>query len=196
MSTETIFRLLAFLFLFGGFAISGYFRNQADKKGGNLGSEGQYLLILLRLLALVVIIPLILYLIQPEWVIWARLELPLWMRWGATAVCLLMLPCFYWLFSSIQNNISPTQATRQGHQLVTQGPYRWIRHPLYTFGLIFYLALSLMTGLWTIPVGMILPMGILFSRTNKEEANLIDQFGDEYRQYMARTGRYFPKFNS
>jgi len=42
-------------------------------------------------------------------------------------------------------------------------------------------------------VGMITPLFILLLRTSKEEARLIETFGDEYREYMQRTGRFLPR---
>ena len=53
--------------------------------------------------------------------------------------------------------------------------------------------LTLITSLWWLGVGMITPLFILLLRTSKEEARLIETFGDEYREYMKRTGRFFPR---
>ena len=51
----------------------------------------------------------------------------------------------YWLFSSIGTGITPTSATRSEHKLVTRGPYRWVRHPLYTVGSTVFVAFGLIT---------------------------------------------------
>jgi protein-S-isoprenylcysteine O-methyltransferase Ste14 len=194
MNPELLFRLLAGLFLVSAFAISIYFRHKAERQGGRKAStEGQSLLIGLRLLGLLTLLPLFGYLVNPAWVAPLRMAVPEPLRWGAAAVAMLMIPALYWLFSSIGNNISPTQTTRQGHQLITDGPYRYIRHPLYTFGALFFLALALLTGLWWLGLGLVAALVILAWRTPREEAHLLATFGDEYRQYMARTGRYFPR---
>jgi len=66
---------------------------------------------------------------------------------------------------------------------------------LYTFGTIFFLALALLSGVWWLGVGMLVSFAILFWRTGREEANLLKRFGDEYRTYMQRTGRYLPRWN-
>ncbi len=191
---EPAFRLVTLLLLIAAFGISAYFRRKADREAGELDkSEGQGLLVFLRLLALLILLPVLLYLIQPAWVAWARLPLPDWLRWTAAGVAAIMVPAFYWLFTSIGTNISPTQATRVGHRLVTAGPYRYIRHPLYTFGLIFFLALAVLTAVWTLAAGLLLVFPLLLWRTPREEARLIDEFGDDYRAYMRRTGRYLPR---
>ncbi len=194
MNNEQLFRLITVVVLVSALSISGYYRRKAERQGGKLDkSQGQGLLVVLRLIALVGVLPLIGYLINPAWVAWARFELPDWVRWIAAFCGLSMIPAIYWLFSTIGNNISPTQATRQNHQLVTSGPYRWIRHPLYTFGGIALAALTGLTTLWWLGIVWVLGMSVLLWRTGREEANLIARFGDEYRQYMQRTGRYWPK---
>jgi protein-S-isoprenylcysteine O-methyltransferase Ste14 len=194
MNTELIFRGITAVLLISAFAISVYFRHQAERQGGRKASrEGQGLLIWLRLLGLVTLLPLFGYLVYPAWVNGVRVAVPEPLRWAAAGCAALMIPAFYWLFATIGTNISPTQTTRQGHQLVTTGPYRYIRHPLYTFGMIFFLALAVLTGLWWIGVGLVIVLTILAWRTPREEAHLLATFGEEYRHYMARTGRYLPR---
>ena len=124
---------------------------------------------------------------------WARFPLPGWARWLAALVALAAIPMFYWILVSLGVNISPTQATRQNHTLVTHGPYRWVRHPLYSTGLIFCISLTLLTAVWWVAVWGLLPFILLLLRTSQEEARLIDAFGNEYRDYMQRTGRFLPR---
>ncbi len=194
MSNEIPFRLITVLLLGAALSISIYFRSRAEREGGRMRtSEGRGLVVVLRLLGLLVILPLFGYVINPAWVAWARFDLPDWARWLAALIAFATLPVFYWIFASIGNNISPTQATRENHQLVTHGPYHWVRHPLYSTGFVMVVCLTLITSLWWLGVGMLTPLGILLLRTSKEEARLIETFGDEYREYMQRTGRFFPR---
>lgn len=193
MNTETVFRLITLVVLVSAVSIGSYFRRKADHEGGRMKTrEGQGLVTVLRLLGLVVILPLCGYLINPAWVAWARFALPEWIRWLAALVAIALLPLLYWVFASIGNNISPTQTTRQNHHLVTHGPYRFVRHPLYTFGFLLAVALLLVTSLWWL-ASMLIPLGILLWRTSTEEARLIETFGDEYRAYIQRTGQFFPR---
>jgi len=194
MNTETIFRLVTFFLLVSALSIGGYFRRKADREGGQMKtSEGRGLVVVLRLMSLIVILPLFIYLLNPDWVAWARFSIPEWIRWLATLVAVAVIPIIYWIFVSLGTNISPTQATRQNHQLVTHGPYRWVRHPLYTVGFIFAICLTVITSLWWLAIGMGLPLILLLLRTSKEEARLIEAFGDDYRDYMKRTGRLLPR---
>jgi protein-S-isoprenylcysteine O-methyltransferase Ste14 len=193
MSDEIVYRLLTFLFLVANVSISTYFRSRAERQAGQLKTaEGTRLVVLLRLIGLAVIAPLLIYLVNPQWVAWARFAPPDWVRWLGALVAAGTVPLVYWTVSSLGNNISPTQGTRQNHQLVTHGPYQWIRHPLYTVGLLFALALTLLTAIWWTGIGMIVPITILLLRTRQEEANLVATFGDEYRAYQTRTRRFLP----
>ena len=194
MNNETVFRLITLALLAAALSISGYFRYKADRAGSQMRtSEGQGLVVILRLLGRIVLLPLFGYLINPDWVAWARFTLPEWVRWLAALIGLALIPIIYWIFASIGNNISPTQATRVNHQLVTHGPYRWVRHPLYSTGFVLAVCLTLITSLWWLAAGMGVPLAILLLRTSQEEARLIDAFGDKYRNYMKRTGRFWPK---
>jgi protein-S-isoprenylcysteine O-methyltransferase Ste14 len=103
------------------------------------------------------------------------------------------VPLFYWLFSSLGNNITPTVAIRKDHDLVTSGPYRWVRHPLYSVGFLAFGAFSLLAANWFIFALLILAFIVLMQRTPIEERRLIEHFGDAYREYMQRTGRYLPR---
>ena len=136
------------------------------------------------------------YLINPAWMSWSKIGLPVPARWLGVGLGLLCVLGIYWLFSSIGSGITPTSATRQQHSLVTHGPYRWVRHPLYTVGSSFFIAFGLMADNWFVAVLGILTFILMAIRTPKEEANLVAKFGDEYRQYMTRTGRFLPKLGS
>ena len=194
MSEELLYRGLTLVLLAVIFGISATFRRRADREGGVLqGENGLRLVVVLRLLSLIILLPLLGYLINPAWVAWARLDLPAWMRWLGAAGMLMVIPLVTWVYRSIGTNISPSHATREGHQLVTHGPYRWVRHPLYSVGILLCISLTLLTALWTLGVGMLIPLAVLLWRTPREEARLIETFGDEYRAYMRRTGRFFPR---
>jgi protein-S-isoprenylcysteine O-methyltransferase Ste14 len=194
MTIDTIFRILTFILTVTALTISGYYRRKAEREAGALDqSEGQRLLIVLRLFGLLAILPLIGYWINPAWVAWARVDLPTWLRGLAAIIAACILPVFLAIFRAIGLNISPTQATREAHRLVTTGPYRFIRHPLYTAGFLFFLSLALVSGLWWLALGLAIGMIPLLARTPKEEALLLAAFGEEYADYQARTGRYWPK---
>jgi protein-S-isoprenylcysteine O-methyltransferase Ste14 len=197
MNEELVYRGLTLAILSLIFGISATFRRRADREDGALqGENGLRLVVVLRLLSLLVLLPLLGYLINPAWVAWARLDLPTWARLLGAAGGTLAVPLAYWVLSSIGTNISPSHATRAGHQLITDGPYHWVRHPLYSAGLLLCISLTLLTALWTLGMGMLIPLAVLLWRTPQEEARLVETFGEEYRAYMRRTGRFFPRFRA
>jgi protein-S-isoprenylcysteine O-methyltransferase Ste14 len=196
---EDIFRLFAALILFTGMGISVYFRRKADRESGekiSRSADGTVMMTIIRIGGLVLWLSPLVYLVNPGWMAWSKLGLPDWARWLGVGLGLLCVMGIYWLFSSIGSGITPTSATRRQHTLVTSGPYRWVRHPLYTVGSSLFISFGMMADNWFIAALGILAFIGMAIRTPKEEANLIEKFGDEYREYMKRTGRFFPKFGS
>ena len=193
---ENTFRLFAAIILIAGLSISIYFRRKADKVSGekvSLKDEGTAMTLTLRLGGMLMWFSMFVYLINPSWMAWSKIGLPDWTRWlgiGGGAVCVFLV---YWLFSSFGTNITPTVATRKEHQLVTSGPYRWVRNPLYSLGTAFIIAFGTIADRWFVIVMAVLAFVLLALRLPNEEAHLIGKFGDEYHEYMKRTGRYLPR---
>lgn len=193
---ENIFRILAALILFTGIGISSYFRRKADRDSGETISrkvDGTVLMNIIKIGGLILWLSPLVYLINPAWMAWSKIGLPEWIRWLGVGLGILCTLGIYWLFSSIGSGITPTSATRREHKLVTSGPYRWVRHPLYTVGSSMFIAFGMIADNWFIAALGALAFIAMASRTPKEEANLIEKFGEEYRQYMKRTGRFLPK---
>jgi len=193
---ENIFRILAALILFTGVGISSYFRRKADKDTGEKISrnvDGTPMMLLIRIFGTVLWLTPLVYLVNPKWLVWSKVGMPEWVRWLGIGIGILCTFGIYWLFSSIGSGISPTSATRREHKLSTSGPYRWVRHPLYTIGSLFYISFGMMADNWFIAAMGILSFIAMAIRTPKEEANLIEKFGDEYHEYMKHTGRFLPK---
>jgi len=132
-------------------------------------------------------------LINPAWMTWSRLDLPEWLRWVGVLMGLLADGLAYWFFSYLQKNVSPTVVTRSNAELITSGPYRWIRHPLYVMGLIGYFGFALLAENLFIALLSLVAFVLISIRTIKEETKLIEKFGNAYREYMQHTGRFLPR---
>lgn len=78
------------------------------------------------------------------------------------------------------------------HHLVSSGPYRWIRHPGYLSNILCLAGIALaMSSLIGLAVCLaVIPL--ILARADKEEAMLVAEFGDAYRQYQLRTRRFIP----
>jgi len=196
MTYDTIFRPLALLIFVSGVGIGFYFRYKAQRAGERISNleEGVWTMILLRTAGFSVWLGILAYLINPRWMAWAAFDVPLWLRWFGVGMGIITVPLFYWLFSSIGKNITTTVAIRAEHQLVTHGPYRWVRHPLYTVGTAAFLAQGLMAANAFILVMNVLAFIMLMIRLPLEEARLIEAFGDAYRHYQQRTGALLPRW--
>jgi protein-S-isoprenylcysteine O-methyltransferase Ste14 len=193
---ENVFRILAAIVLFSGAGISIYYRRKADRATGEKVSrsvDGNAMMAVIKIFGLLLWLTPLVYLLNPSWMAWSKIGLPDPLRWLGVVYGILCVFGIYWLFSSIGSGITPTSATRKQHTLVTSGPYRWVRHPLYTVGASLHISFGMMADSWFIALLGILAFIAMAIRTPKEEANLIEKFGDEYRDYMKRTGAFFPK---
>jgi protein-S-isoprenylcysteine O-methyltransferase Ste14 len=98
-----------------------------------------------------------------------------------------------WAVFELGRHFSVVVAIETDHRLVTGGPYRWLRHPAYSGGLLATGGFALALGSWlsVIPIVVILLLAFAY-RIRLEEQLLLTAFGDAYRDYMARTWRLFP----
>jgi protein-S-isoprenylcysteine O-methyltransferase Ste14 len=150
-------------------------------------------IMLLRIAALPFILAaIVLYGVNPPWLSAFAIPFPAWARWIGVGLAVMSIPLLVWVHHTLGKHWSTSVQLQEGHTLVTSGPYRWVRHPMYTVLFAFFAGVSLISALWLIvplAVGSIL---MLYTRIDKEEAMMIEQFGDAYRAYMRRTGRLLP----
>ncbi|MGD8552120.1 MAG: isoprenylcysteine carboxylmethyltransferase family protein [Anaerolineales bacterium] len=193
-----MFRFIgAFIFLLG-FGTSFYFRRKSETIGEPVSfqEEGLFVMITLRVAGLAMWLSVIIWLLNPQWMIWSQLALPPLIRWGGVGLGFICLPLTYWLFSSIGTNITQTVETRPDHALVTSGPYHYVRHPLYTVGITMFISFALMAANWFIALTTVAVLVMLLIRLPVEEAKLIERFGDDYRHYMRNTGKLLPRIQA
>lgn len=104
---------------------------------------------------------------------------------------------FLWLFrrshKDLGKNWSVTLEVREGHQLVTQGVYAHVRHPMYASFLLWGVTQALFIPNWIAGLaGLVAVIALYASRQSKEEAMMRQTFGAEYDAYCARTSRLVP----
>ncbi len=200
MPDNLLFRILFAVLFLGAFVLVAYYRRKAEPAGGQVSretartQEGGLIYYALRILGLFLWLGPLVYIAAPRLLQWASVSLPTWARWAGVVLMLILMGGISWAQNSLGNNVSKTVATKEEHILITAGPYRWIRHPLYTLGILFFVALSLISATWYFAVVMLVSAVPLLARTRQEEAMLIARFGDQYRDYMKHTGRFLPKF--
>jgi protein-S-isoprenylcysteine O-methyltransferase Ste14 len=94
---------------------------------------------------------------------------------------------------ALGRNWSVSLDVRENHQLITNGIYGRVRHPMYSAFWLWALAQALLLPNWVAGFSGLVGFGILFfGRVAREERMMLDAFGESYRAYMARTGRVLP----
>ncbi len=136
------------------------------------------------------------YIFAPHRMRWANLPAPIWSRWAGAALGIVTLPVFAWTHHALGKNWSADLVIKEQHALVASGPYRWVRHPMYTAIFGSALAFFLLSANWAIGMTGLGMSIVVASRVDKEEALMIEEFGDQYRAYMRRTGRYLPRIRA
>ena len=170
-----------------------YHRYAARVESRHPPEEGLIIWILLRLLGLLSLVSVLIYIIRPSFMQWSVMELPIWLRCLAAGIGVVTVGLLYWVFHTLGENLSTTIGARDTRTLVTDGPYRWVRHPLYSVGTAFWIAFSLVSSNWLITLLSVLSFTLIVGRTRIEEENLIEAFGKSYLSYMSKTGRFIPR---
>ena len=113
-------------------------------------------------------------------------------RWAGFVIGLLSLGLMWWTLTTLGRNLTDTVVTRREHALVTGGPYRFVRHPYYVTTLLLVVAAFLLTENLLIGIPGLAVFVLLAIRSRTEEQKLVERFGDTYREYARRTGRFVP----
>lgn len=156
--------------------------------------EGWPILIGLRLTGVALLALTATWLWNPRLMAGLAFPVPERVRWIGVGGFAFGIVLLMWMFVSLGRNLTDTVVTRRDAHLVESGPYRYVRNPMYVGVLIAGLSLGFALGTLVVPVGAMVMFLIFARRTRIEEMYLIARFGDEYREYMKRVGRFFPRF--
>ena len=92
---------------------------------------------------------------------------------------------------------STTLGVKRDHQVIQTGPYRWVRHPMYSSLLLVILGGALVYNSGAVIVLLAIPFaGFFYWQSAVEERLLVKHLGEAYLQYRARTGRLVPRLVS
>lgn len=149
-------------------------------------------LILLALVGLSMLTPLV-YIFSPLFD-FADYSLPRWTGWLGAALFAAAIWLLWRSHADLGRSWTPTLGVRDDHRLVTDGVFRYIRHPMYAAHLLWGIATPLMLHNWIAGFTFLLLTAIqYFSRVGAEEQMMLAQFGEKYERYMQRTGRILPR---
>ena len=129
-----------------------------------------------------------------SWLDFANYDLPDWLGWVGVALFAFAI----WLLGrshyDLGKNWTPTVAIRHDHELITAGVFKYIRHPMYSAHLIWAIAQIFILHNWIAGYSFIIvQVPFYFVRIKHEEAFMMEQFGEAYKDYMKRTDRLIPK---
>jgi len=134
-----------------------------------------------------------LYVVSPSWMRWSELALPAWIRWAGVLVGIVCLPFLVWIHRTMGRFYLDRLELRDDHELITSGPFSRIRNPMYLVLCVFAFSMGLVTSYALNLLFSIATVASLNWIVDHEEEMLLERFGDEYRAYMKRTGRFLPR---
>lgn len=195
MADEQTFRTILIVSSLLLFPVMIYHRVRSQATGESLDrwQEGRFILFTLRPIGIATMLGLVAYMINPAWMAWASMPLPAWARWAGVFPGVLGGVLIVWTFRSLGKNLTDTVVTRREHTLVVEGPYRFVRHPFYDAVALSMLANALVAANWFLLAGGTFSLALIVLRTAREEERLVARFGDAYRRYMRKTGRFLPR---
>ena len=194
MDEELVFRIF-FISIYGVFAgVRVYYRSQTLGRT----SEKEYTQKTKAIIALILAIlgyflVMGLWIVIPQTILVFQIALPLLIRWFGVGMAIIAIALTVWIHRALGRQYSAKWEIQQGHKLIIGGPYSRVRHPMYTTLNLFSLSVSLITAnllLILLAISVAVPF---FWIARAEEEILIEQFGDEYLEYMKITGRFFPR---
>lgn len=100
-----------------------------------------------------------------------------------------------WARIALGANWSGTVTIKSGHDLIRRGPYRWIRHPIYTGLLASVVGTILLQGEVRSLLGFAIILFALYRKARREERFLSDEFGESFAEHARHTGMFLPRFN-
>lgn len=174
------------------------FRLRADRAGGRVSPrvDPAWFWIFMVMAGPIVLLSCVAFLIQPRWVAFATMAAPFGLRLAGAPIAVAGAALFAWMFQHLGLNVTSTSMPRSTATLVTSGPYRWIRHPMYSAALLLVLAATLLTANAMVGIGGLAMFGLLAKRSRLEEKRLVEKFGEAYVAYQASTGRFFPRLTA
>ena len=195
MDEELLFRILFILIyaVFTGVRI--YYRRQdIGRESEKQYSQKTIPVIFLSLAIIGYFLSLAVWIVFPTTVSVFQVGIHPVIRWFGVGTAILAIALTLWIHHTLGRQYSALWQIQKEHELITGGPYSRIRHPMYTTLNLFSLSVSLISGsilLIFLSICVALPFPWI---ARAEEKMLIDQFGEEYLEYMKTTDRFLPLF--
>ena len=131
--------------------------------------------------------------VWPPVLVWSAMGLPAAARWAGLPVFLAGGGLAMWARFTLGSSSTTTAVPAPDAELVTDGPYRWFRHPIYSGGLVMAIGVVALSGSAFLLAVTVVIFAVLAWRTRREERLLLERYGEAYRAHMAGTGRWLPR---
>jgi protein-S-isoprenylcysteine O-methyltransferase Ste14 len=195
MDVDFFYRITFAFMLIALQALRLYYSHQATKSETIVKSTHIKKDVVLIFLGLVLPIATtaMLYIFSPQVLAAGSLDFPAFIRGTGIFIGLLGLGLYWWVLSALGKQWSLFLVIKDDHQLIDFGPYQWVRHPMYSVFFLIALSLFIISANAFIGLSWLGLFAIVMHRVPNEESLLIDQFDEQYRHYMKKTGRFFPR---
>ncbi|HKN71993.1 MAG TPA: isoprenylcysteine carboxylmethyltransferase family protein [Terriglobales bacterium] len=172
-----------------GSASTGYSRPD----GQTIQREGRASFIIQAIVFFAIVVCVAIEAIYPPLLHAFDIAIPNWLRWVAAGVTAMSLVGLGLIHRELGRFWSAFLEMKTDHELVASGPYRWVRHPMYSVLMIHAIGLGVVAA-----NALVLALGVLRAlmflvRIPREEAMLIARFGDQYHEYAKERGRLLPR---
>lgn len=129
-----------------------------------------------------------------EWAYFPQIRLD-WLSYLGAGLLIFGIVFRIVAIKNLDKAFSSTLQIKKGQQLITNGLYSKFRHPSYTGAWILMLGDALLfqsyIGIGILGIGMFI---VYMKRIKAEENMLLDEFGEEYKEYMTRTWKFLPGY--
>lgn len=198
MADETFYQVLFVLLYALFFGVRGYYRFVKPKRGEpEIVEERRKFEKAEAVISFAVLgyfASIILYMLNQPWFAWSQIpNYPEFARWIGVLLALVSTPFLWWIHKTLDRQYSACLQIKESHVLITDGPYARVRHPMYTILNMFSFGTALLTANF-LTIGFTILLIIPFPFVaRKEEQMLLETFGNDYSEYMKRTGRFIPR---
>ena len=192
--TDPIFSIIYVIGLVTGSTIRvWYSRKYKQDRKSFLRNDGIIVTILASFWGITILFPFLT--MFTHWLDFVDYNLPVW----ASLIGAMTFIFALWLLrrshTDLGSNWLIAAETKDTQKLVTNGVFRYIRHPMYAAHLLWGIAQALLITNWIAGLSsLVIFIPLYLLRVRREEKVMLAQFGDEYRAYQHRTGRIIPRF--
>jgi protein-S-isoprenylcysteine O-methyltransferase Ste14 len=114
-------------------------------------------------------------------------------RWIGLSLTAVGVAIGIWARVSLGANWSGVVTLKDGHELISKGLYRWIRHPIYTGILLAMSGTAVIKGHLRGWVGFLIVLAAFYFKARREEGFLRQEFGARFEEHARRTGMFLPR---